>query len=36
MPPLAYTILKGHNSRTIKVTLPKFVLEILWFYGNKY
>ena len=26
--PLAYNVIKGHNSRTIKVMLPKFVLDL--------
>ena len=28
MPPLAYNIIKGHNSRTVKVKLPKIELKL--------
>ena len=28
MPPLAFNIIKGRNSRTVKVTLPQFELKL--------
>ena len=28
IPPLAFKVIKGHNSRTVKVTLQKFVLYL--------
>ena len=28
MPPLAYKVIKGHNSRTVKVKLPKIELKL--------
>lgn len=28
MPPFAFKFIKGHNSRSIRVTLPKFILDL--------
>ena len=30
MPQLACNVIKGHNSRTVKVTTPKFVLDLIF------
>lgn len=28
IPPLAYNVIKGHNSRTVNVKLPKFEIKL--------